>query len=140
MRASGIAGSKAAFSEYYSDDPCIIGKKMRSRWVFGLLVLAVGAASVFCACEPDCCPLPPSSSQSSEGGSSPLEGPNCPCATATESDQRASIDLDPCLLVLDHGLPTILQLDACSRGLADGSASWEDVSPKLFVVNHQLVI
>jgi hypothetical protein len=111
---------------------------MNRRWAFGLLILAVCAGSVLCACEPDCCPLPPSS-QAAGGGSSPLEGPNCPCATAAESDQRPSIDQESCLFS-DVILPPARRLEVPLVGPAEFEEFQSDHPPKLFVVNHQLLI
>ena len=111
---------------------------MNRLWVFGLLILAVSAGSLLCACEPDCCPLPPTS-QASDGGSSPLEGPNCPCASATESDQRAPIDLTSCLLA-EFVLPEARGTQS-PRGVSVEQAYLTLGTPsKLFVTNHQLVI
>lgn len=111
---------------------------MTWRWVFGVLILAVCAGSVLCACEPDCCPLTPSS-QASDSGSFPLEGPNCPCATTAESDQRAPIDLEQCLFS-DVILPSTRGLDAPQSSSAEFEEFQSDDHPKLFVVNHQLLI
>lgn len=111
---------------------------MNRRWAFGLLILAVCAGSVLCACEPDCCSLP-SSSQAPGGGSSPLEGPNCPCATAAESDQRPSIDLESCLLS-DVIVPPSRGRVAAQNSPAEFDEFQSDNPPKLFVANHQLLI
>ena len=111
---------------------------MNRRWAFGLLILAVCASSVLCACEPDCCPLP-LSSQTAGDGSSPLEGPNCPCATAAESDQGPSIELESCLFS-DVILPPTSRLGALLGSPAECEEFQSDHPPKLFVVNHQFLI
>lgn len=106
---------------------------------FWLLAIVVFAGSFFCACESDCCRVLLSSSAPG-GGSSPFEGPNCPCAASAEFGQEGAVDFGQPAMAEDNLFSRTFSIASPPAESEGGLQSPPESDLYLFVVHHQLVI